>query len=56
MKTKLLIICSIILGTTSCADKEDLSNLTDVSATNQTLQNSVSKNCNVEYEMQFAKN
>lgn len=55
MKTKLLIICSIILGTTSCADKEDLSNLTDVSATNQTLQNSVSKNCNVEYEMQFAK-
>lgn len=39
----------------SCADKEDLSNLTDTSDANQSLQNGVDNNANIEYEMQFAK-
>lgn len=55
MKLKILVICSVILGMVSCADKEDLSNLTDASDTNQSLQNGVGKNSNIEYEMQFAK-
>lgn len=39
----------------SCADKEDLSNLTDTSDTNQSSQNGIGNNSNIEYEMQFAK-
>ena len=55
MKLKILVICSVILGMISCADKEELSNLTDASDTNQSLQNGVGKNSNIEYEMQFAR-
>ena len=55
MKLKILVVCSVILGMISCSDKEELSNLTDASDTNQSLQNDVGKNTNIQYEMQFAR-
>lgn len=55
MKLKILVVCSVILGMISCSDKEELSNLTDASDTNQSLQNDAGKNTNIQYEMQFAR-